>query len=154
MGETVDQRSVAVEELHELVGRKFPGGSYTVAHWENVLLHRAVEAEPAPGGVVHPVGLFHVPLAASGLTFAEIFALGRAESDEAVRAGEYTWELFEPLREDRTYDVGGEFTGVERKQGRSGVFDKVSFVLDLTDHETGARVARVTNSWLFLRSSP
>ena len=67
--------------------------------------------------MVHPVGLFHVPLAACGLTYPEIFALGHAESDEAVRAGEYTWELFEPLREGRTYDVGGEFTGVERKYG-------------------------------------
>ena len=154
MGEAVDQRSVGVEELRSLVGRRFPGGSYTVAHWENFLLHRAVEAEPSPDGIVHPVGLFHVPLAACGLTYPEIFALGRAESDEAVRAGEYTWELFEPLREGRTYDVGGEFTGVERKHGRSGVFDKVTFVLELTDRESSSRVARVTNSWLFLRSAP
>jgi hypothetical protein len=155
MGEPVDQRSIAVEELQSLVGRRFPGGRYTVAHWENFLLHRAVEAEPAPDGVVHPVGLFHVPLAACGLTYPEIFALGRAESDEAVRAGEYTWELFEPLREGRTYTVGGEFTGVERKSGRrGGVFDKVSFVLELTDEESGTLTARVTNSWLFLRSAP
>jgi hypothetical protein len=154
MGETVDHRSVTVDELQSLVGHRFPGGTYTVAHWENFLLHRAVEAEPSPDGIVHPVGLFHVPLAASGLTFPEIFALGRAESDEAIRAGEYQWELFEPLREGRTYDVGGEFTGVERKQGRSGAFDKITFVLELTDQATAELVARVTNSWLFLRSAP
>ena len=51
--------------------------------------------------------------------------------------------------------VGGEFTGVERKSGRrGGVFDKVSFVLELTDEESGTLTARVTNSWLFLRSAP
>jgi hypothetical protein len=155
MGEAAGQRSIGVDELRSLVGHKFPGGSYTVAHWENFLLHRAVEAGPPFDGVVHPVGLFHVPLAACGLTFAEIFDLGRAESDEAVRAGEYTWELFEPLREGRSYEVTGEFTGVERKQGRrGGAFDKVTFELDLTDTVSSALVARVTNSWLFLRSAP
>ena len=32
-----------------------------------------------------------------------------------MRAGEYDWEIVEPLREGHTYDVGGEFTDVERK---------------------------------------
>lgn len=141
------------DDLGALVGRRFPGGSYTVARWENVLLHDVVEAAPAPGGLVHPIGLFHIPLAACGWTYDEIFQLCGAESAEAVRAGEYDWQIVDPLREGHTYDVGGEFTAVERKTGRrGGVFDKVTFRLDLTDHDTGAVAAVVTNSWLFLRS--
>ena len=112
-----------------------------------------MEADPAPGGLVHPIGLFHIPLAACGWTYDEIFRLCHAESAEAVRAGEYDWQIVEPLREGHTYDVGGEFTDVERKTGRrGGVFDKVTFRLDLTDRDTGAVAAVVTNSWLFLRS--
>jgi hypothetical protein len=142
----------SVEDMESIVGQRFPGGTYTVAHWENMLLHDVVEMDASPEGYVHPIGLFHVPLAACGLTFAEIFELCHAESDEAVRAGEYTWEIFEPLREGRTYDVGGEFTAVERKHGRRGAFDKVTFRLDVTDRERGSIAATVTNSWLFLRS--
>jgi hypothetical protein len=146
---------VDLGQMQSLVGRRFPGGSYTVERWENVLLHDVVEQPPPSDTLVHPIGLFHVPLAACGWTYAEIFEICAAESDEAVRAGEYTWELHEPMREGRRYDVTGEFTGVERKTGRrGGVFDKVTFRLDLTDHATGARTATVSNSWLFLRSEP
>jgi hypothetical protein len=145
---------VELDQMLSLVGRRFPGGTYTVQRWENVLMHDVVEMPPAAGGLVHPIGLFHVPLAACGWTYSQIFAECQAESDEAVRAGEYHWELIEPMVQDREYVVSGEFTDVERKTGRrGGVFDKVTFRLDLTDAETGHLVARVTNSWLFLRSA-
>lgn len=145
--------AVSVGQMEALVGTSFPGGSYCVEHWENVLLHEVVACEQLPGGIVHPIGLFHVPLAACGLTFRAIFDLCHAESDEAVRAGEYHWQLTEPLREGRLYDVGGGFTAFERKQGRrGGVFDKVSFQLRLVDRATDRVAAQVTNTWLFLRS--
>ena len=144
--------SVPIESMQALVGRRFPGGSYAVEHWENVLLHDVVVADLGPDGIVHPIGLFHVPLAACGWTYSEIFTMCQAESDEAVRAGEYTWQLVEPMREGRCYDVTGEFLGIERKHGRAGAFDKVTFRLDLTDRDAGTVTAHVTNSWLFLRS--
>ena len=141
--------------MQALVGERFPGGSYTVERWENVLLHDVVEYPVDPTGIVHPIGLFHVPLASCGWTYREIFEICGAESDEAVRAGEYTWELEAPMREGITYDIAGEFLDVERKQGRrGGVFDKVTFRLDLSEQATGVLVARVTNSWLFLRGDP
>jgi hypothetical protein len=144
---------ITLDEMQALVGRPFPGGSYTVAHWENFLLHDVVECTPSGDGSVHPIGLFHVPLAACGWTYAEIFEQCHAESAEAVRAGEYHWEIAEPLLEDRTYDVTGQFVDVERKHGRrGGTFDKVTFRLDVTDRDRDVVVARVTNSWLFLRS--
>lgn len=143
---------VALDQMEALVGTRFPGGEYTVERWENVLLYDVVEFPPDVDGIVHPIGLFHVPLAACGWNYRQIFEVCRAESDEAVRAGEYTWELHAPMREGVTYQVGGEFTDVERKQGRrGGVFDKVTFRLDLTAPD-GDDVATVTNSWLFLRS--
>jgi hypothetical protein len=143
------------DRMEALVGVRFPGGSYTVERWENVLLHDVVEYPVDPTGIVHPIGLFHVPLAACGWSYREIFEICGAESDEAVRAGEYTWELESPMREGITYAVDGEFVAVERKQGRrGGVFDKVTFRLELSVQATSEPVARVTNSWLFLRSDP
>jgi hypothetical protein len=145
--------TVALDEMRSLVGRAFPGGSYTVERWENVMLHEVTAAVPSPGGLVHPIGLFHVPLAACGWRFADIFEICRAESDEAVRAGEYRWELHSPMREGVRYDVRGEFVDVERKQGRrGGVFDAVTFRLEVFDHESSMLAATVTNTWLFLRS--
>jgi acyl dehydratase len=161
MGATGDQPNataaapptVTVDELQHLVGQRFPGGSYRVAHWEHVLLYDVVERPVPTDGAVHPIGLFHVPLAACGWTYQEIFDRCRAESAEAVRAGEYRWEIFAPMYEERDYDVAGEFTAVERKQGRrGGTFDKVTFRLHLTERDSGRIVAHVTNSWLFLRS--
>ena len=144
---------VEFEEMQAIVGTPFPGGTYTVERWENVALHDVVEHPLDPTGIVHPIGLFHVPLAAAGWTYREIFEICRAESDEAVRAGEYTWVLAAPMREGVAYDVSGEFTEVERKRGkRASVFDKVTFRLGLVEHESGRLAAEVTNSWLFLRS--
>jgi hypothetical protein len=145
--------TVTLDEMRSLVGRPFPGGTYTVERWENVMLHEVTAAAPSPGGLVHPIGLFHVPLAACGWTYAEIFEICRAESDEAVRAGEYRWELHAPMREGVRYDVTGEFVDVERKQGRrGGIFDAVTFRLRLVDHAASTLAATVTNTWLFLRS--
>lgn len=147
--------AIPVVQMEELVGTRFPGGEYAVERWENVLLHDVVEFPPGRGGIVHPIGLFHVPLAACGWDYRKIFEICHAESDEAVRAGEYTWELFAPLRERVTYDVTGAFTAVERKRGRrGGVFDKVTFELELVDRAEETLAARVTNSWLFLRGTP
>lgn len=145
--------ATGLDDMQALIGRAFPGGSYFVERWENVLLHDVVEFPPAPDGLLHPIALFHVPLAACGWTYSEIFAICGAESAEAVRAGEYEWELLGELREQQHYDVTGEFVAVERKQGRrGGVFDAVTFRLDLS--LDGDVVARVSNTWLFLRSSP
>ena len=88
------------EEIRGLVGHKFPGGTYTVERWENFLLSECTGVEPLPGGIVHPVALFHVPILGCGTTIAEMFAIGRAESDSSIVIESYDWEIFQPLKED------------------------------------------------------
>ena len=103
-------------------------------------------------GTAPPAFLFHAPLAGVGVSIADVFALCHAESDEAVRAGEYVWELERPLREDVAYRMEGGITQVERKDGRrGGKMDLVTFTVELADAETGVVDARVTNTWVFLR---
>ena len=144
--------AVPYEEMQQLVGRPFPGGTFTIEHWENFLLHDVFTAPPPADGLAHPMYAFHAPLAGMGMSFAEFFALCRAESDEAIRAGTYDFEYHRPILEGETYEVRGEITGVERKRGRrAGLFDKVTFRLEMLE-ASGERALTATNVWLFLRS--
>jgi hypothetical protein len=144
---------VTLEEMQGLVGRPFPGGTFTIEPWENVLLSDVMGVEPLPDGIAHPAYLFHAPLAGAGVRISDIFELCHAESEEAVRAGEYRWVLHRPLRVGSTYRMSGGFVGVERKRGRrGGLMDVVTFEIDIRD-EDGEAVASTVSSWIFLRSS-
>jgi len=139
--------------MQGLVGHAFPGGTYTVESWENVLLCDVMGIPPLPDAIAHPAFLFHAPLAGVGVRVSDIFELCHAESEEAVRAGEYRWVLHRPLRVGSTYRMSGGFVGVERKHGRrGGLMDVVSFRIDLHE-EDGTLAASTVNSWIFLRSS-
>jgi hypothetical protein len=145
--------SVTIEEMRELIGRPFPGGTFTIERWENALLCDVMACDRLPNDLAHPAYLFHAPLAGVGLKYGDIFELCRAESDEAVRAGEYVWEVRRPLRVGHTYRMSGGFTDVVRKQGRrAGPMDIVSFGIDVHDRADDGLVASVANSWIFLRS--
>lgn len=138
--------------MQSLVGRPFPGGTFTIEPWENVLLSDVMGVEPLPDSIAHPAYLFHAPLAGAGMRIGDIFELCRAESDEAVRAGEYRWIIHRPLRVGATYRMSGGFVGVERKQGRrGGLMDMVTFEIDVRD-EDGEPVASTASTWIFLRS--
>jgi hypothetical protein len=141
---------ISEDDLQALAGRRFPGGTTTIERWENVLFCDALGIAPPPGGIAHPAFLFHLPLRGAGLGIAEMLALGRPESEEAVRAGEYRWTLHRPLRVDTPYRVTGGVVGVERKRGRrAGLMDALTFRIDLDD---GAPVATAETTCLFLRS--
>jgi len=140
--------------MRKLVDRPFPGGTFTIERWENVLLCEVMACDVLPDDLAHPAYLFHAPLAGVGLKYGDIFALCQAESDEAVRAGEYRWDVYHPLRVGHTYRMSGGFIDVERKRGRrAGLMDVVSFRIDTRDVADDALVATVVNSWIFLRSS-
>ena len=80
-------------EIRALTGHQFPGGHYTIAHWENVLLTGCTGADLLPGGLAHPAALFHLPIVGSGTSIAEMFALGQAESDLSIMIESYEWEF-------------------------------------------------------------
>jgi len=144
---------VTIEEMQGLVGRPFPGGTFTIEPWENVLLSDVMGVEPLPDGIAHPAYLFHAPLAGAGMRISDIFELCHAESEEAVRAGEYRWVIHRPLRVGSTYRMSGGFVGVERKQGRrGGLMDVVTFEIEIRD-EDGEPAASTVSTWIFLRSS-
>jgi len=143
--------TVHEHELAALVGHEFPGGTYRIAHWENFLLSEATGAPPMPEDLVHPVHLFHVPINGAGTSIAELFTLGRADSDASVTIDYYDWEYFVPLREALAYRVTGAITEHERRSPEGGpVVDSLCFCIEM--REAGRRLAaRCTIRWHFWR---
>lgn len=143
--------AVTEQEVQALVGYRFPGGTVTIAHWENVLFSDVMGVPPLPDGMVHPAALFHVTVAGGGLAISEIFELFRSEPED-VRGGEFHWVFHDQLREDTPYDATGEVVSVERKLSRKlGPMDAVAFLFRLRDAGSGALVAEARPTWLFLR---
>ncbi len=139
------------ESITALTGHRFPGGRYTVAHWESTLLTDCTGAERLPGGQVHPIALFHVPFLGGGTSIAELFALGQAESDLSIMIEGYDWEFFTHLQENTEYDVSGGITLAERCNDGGRIYDRIRFVFELADGD--AIAARSTITWHFTRNT-
>ena len=140
-----------VDEIRALVGFEFPGGTYTIAHWENFLLTECTGSEPLPDGVVHPVALFHVPILGAGTSIAEMFALGQAESDSSIGIESYDWEIVRPLHEDVEYRISGRVTEADRRTSERGTWDRIQFRFDLAE-PGGESAASSTITWRYRRS--
>lgn len=145
--------TLSEESLAALVGHRFPGGVYRVAHWENWLLTDCTGRHPMPGDLVHPIVLFHAPILGAGTSIAELFRLGGASgASGSVGLIGYDWEYFQPIREELDHRVEGGIASAERRTTSSGaVDDHVSFRIELS--RDGELVARVTNRWRFRRTA-
>ncbi|MBT4161912.1 MAG: hypothetical protein HOC70_04115 [Gammaproteobacteria bacterium] len=141
-----------VEEIRALVGHSFPGGTYTIAHWENFLLTDCTGAEPLPDDLAHPVALFHMPILGAGTSIGEMFGLGQADSGVSIGIESYEWKFFQPLREEQPYDITGKITEADRKEEGKRTFDRIRFQFDLHEAD-GSPVARSTVTWHYNRRS-
>jgi hypothetical protein len=138
--------------IEALLGHQFPGGQYRIDHWENFLLTGCTGAQLLPGGLAHPVALFHLPIIGSGTSIAEMFALGQAESDLSIMIESYDWEFFQALREETDYSVAGAITAAERCRNDQGdIYDRMAFQFDVS-HSSGEAVARSTVTWHYTRN--
>jgi acyl dehydratase len=140
-------------ELAALIGHRFPGGTYRVAHWENWLLTDCTGREPMSHDLVHPIVLFHAPILGAKTSITELFNLGRASgSSGSVGLLGYDWEYRQPIREDIEYRVDGGIVDAERHTSPAGaIADHVAFSIHLSHDDQ--LVARVTNRWAFRRTS-
>ena len=148
----MSSKSIPAEtDIMRLTGHRFPGGFYTVAHWENYLLTECTGAELLPNGMVHPVVLFHLPIIGADTSIAEMFALGQAESDLSIMIESYDWEILQPLREEIRYRISGGISSAERcKNARDKLYDRIQFCFEVhTPEETLA--ARTTITWHYTR---
>jgi len=141
----------AEAEIEALVGHEFPGGQYTVAHWENFLLTECTGGDLLPDVMVHPVVMFHMPIIGAGTSIGEMFALGQAESDFSIGIESYDWEFFNPILEDVTYAISARVTEADRRGDDKRVFDRIQFQFDVAD-PGGELVARSTITWTYGRT--
>lgn len=143
----------AESDIAALAGHQFPGGHYSVAHWENFLLTECTGAQLLPGGMVHPVALFHIPIIGAGTSIAEMFALGQAESDLSIMIESYDWETFLPLLEELRYQVSGEITSAQRCTNEQGQeYDRIQFRFELRN-PADELTARTTITWHYTRNT-
>ena len=143
----------SIDEISALAGYRFPGGEYLIPHWENYLLTECTGADLLPDSMVHPVALFHVPISGAGTSIAEMFALGKAESDLSIRPEDYDWEMFQPIYEDVNYRIGGRITSAERLYDQEDqAYDRIQFLFEMY-HPDGELVARVTITWHYTRNT-
>ena len=142
----------AEEKITALIGHEFPGGQYTIEHWENYLLTGCTGSEPLPNELAHPVALFHVPIMGAKTSIAEMFELGEAESDLSIIPESYDWEMLEPLKEEVTYNITGKIIAAERRQNEQGqTYDWVQFCFELFS-PAKALAARTTITWQYTRN--
>jgi len=142
---------IPLEELEQVVGRPFPGGSYTIEPYRHWLMTDAVGGPATSTGEASAMEVYYGALAGMGMTVDGLFALVGASAADGPMFGEAEIEQRRPLQIGATYRVSGAITSVQRKHGRrAGVFDIVEFRLELTD-ERGEHVATSTNSFIFPR---
>ena len=148
-----DKPIPAANEITRLAGHRFPGGFYTVAHWENFLLTECTGADLLPDAMVHPVVLFHLPITGANTSIADMFALGQAESDLSIMIESYDWEIFLPLREEIRYRVSGGITSAQRCENAQGKFyDRIQFCFAVHSPEE-VLAARTTITWHYTRNT-
>lgn len=141
------------EDIAALQGYRFPGGTYRMAHWENVLLTGCTGAELLPDGMAHPSALFHLPISGSGTSIADMFRLGQAESDLSIMIESYDWTFFAPLHEETDYLVTGQITSAERCSNDEGkLYDRIQFLFDVS-LPAGEPVARSIITWHYTRDT-
>lgn len=142
---------VSVEELEQLVGTSFPGGRYTIEPYRHWLTADVVGDAPTSSGAASPMQIYFGAMAGLGLTLDELFALVGSSAADGPMFGEAEIEQRRPLRIGETYDVRGGITGIVRKEGRrAGVFDILTFRMELVDAE-GEVAGVATNSFVFPR---
>ncbi len=140
------------QDLWSVVGRPFPGGTYTAEPWRSWLTNDTVlgpQSDPA----LHPVFAFLATTGAMGLTWGELFAWFGASAADGPMIGDCEIELLQPMVAGSTYRIGGEICSAERKVGRrAGTFDLVNYRLDMRD-DMDRLVATCRNSLVLPRRS-
>jgi hypothetical protein len=146
--------TASLESVRAQVGRRFPGGEYTVEAWRAWLLDDAI-LEPPGGEIAHPVFVWMAATTAKGISWETFFTWFGATSADGPMFGECDMALHRPLQVGATYLVTGEVTSAERKTGRTtGPFDVVGYQFALHDKDSGQHVADCWNSIIFPRRSP
>lgn len=144
--------AVSEHPLQHLLGARVPGGTYVVAAHENWLSRDALGARQS--ATPHPIMSFVGAQRGMGLSVTELFALLECDIADGPVLATSTIDLPRDLQTGTTYEVAGEVTDLQRKQGRTlGTFDLATCRFELTDPRDGVVVASVTNTYAIRRDA-
>ena len=108
-------------DLERLAGHDFPGGSFTIAGYEDWLMRDVLGAERGDGVHAHPIWAFAAPQGAMGITIDGVFHLCGSSADEGPLLGDTKVELIASLLIDHPYAVsGGIVSAVRKDRSRRG----------------------------------
>lgn len=133
-----------------LTGHRFPGGELVLKPHEAWLGDDAMQSAQR-GTAGNPLWFLVVALRGMGLTIGELVELADTTMAGGVLFGELTVDQAAPLQPGRRYRVDGGIESIIRREGRSGVFDVLTFRLDIA--ADGAVAGTVTSSFILSRRS-
>jgi hypothetical protein len=137
--------------MADVVGTRYPAGTYTIAPWEDRVLRDAIGAPLAAGDEAHPLWGYIAAQSGIGTDVDGILEPTGARPEEGTMIASCEIAYDEPLRVGVEYRATGEIVGLERKHGRkTGPFDLFTFQIDLTA-PSGTRAVRMTAVWVLPR---
>lgn len=136
-----------------LTGHAFPGGTFVVEEYERWLAQDAMQAVVPVAPLLHPVWVVLGALRGMGVTIDELMELADARPTDGVVFGETELRQVTPLRADASYRVRGGVTSIVRRTGkRAGVFDALTFELEILDPD-GALAAVSSQTFIIRRGA-
>ncbi|MEE8601445.1 hypothetical protein [Euzebya tangerina] len=135
----------------EIVGRVLPDGGYRIEPYLAWLVADAVESPGLGVGLAHPMFTYFAAQGGIGVTLDELFAMAYATSDDGVMLGTAELDIVRPLEVGQRFDVVGTVEDVTRKSGRTGVFDIVTYRLEMRD--AAVLCATLTLGFIYPRES-
>lgn len=146
---TAPASQTAPGSLQHLVGQPLPGGTWTLAGFENWLGHDALYSTPEEEP--HPVMAFVAAQRGLGVSVAELFRMWGTEMSDGPMLTESTLEFPGVFRAEVRYRVTGTVESVVRKSGRTmGEFDLLTARFELSE-PGGDPVAVVRNVYALPR---
>jgi hypothetical protein len=144
----------AFAELEQrLTGHAFPGGTFVVEEYERWLAQDAMLAVRPAAPLLHPVWIVLGALRGMGLSIDELIELADARPTDGVVFGETELRQQQPLRAGANYRVRGGVKSIVRRTGRrAGVFDTLTFELELLGTD-GALVAVSSQTFIIRRGA-
>ena len=144
-------RTPDLEELRErLVGRELPVGSYRVTGYEAWLTADVMLAPPPTDGRLNPMHVFLASLQGVGYSIQDLFDMVECRLEDGPMIGAMDLRQDRTMRVDEELVVRSRILDIERKHGRSGVFDRMTIEITVED-QAGAPVGRIENIFIYPR---
>jgi hypothetical protein len=135
----------------DVIGHRYPAGTYTIEPWEDRVLRDSVGAPPARGDEAHPIWGYIAAQSGIGVDVEGILEPVQARTADGTMIVSAVIDYAKDLRVGVTYTAEGEIVGLERKRGRrTGPFDLFTFRIALSEPE-GAHAATLTAAWILPR---